>query len=115
MTVNQDNRDRLKILSEQRSAERSRIFRNARVLRESLKPTNLFERATQSTRKNASEAANKIVVKAEENKGIIAALGGTLVAALLYQPLKFLITGRQVDDDGVSADEQTPEDITTEG
>ncbi|QJB68187.1 hypothetical protein [Parasphingorhabdus halotolerans] len=106
----------MKNLSEHRANERSRILRNARFLRDSLKPSNLLDRATQNTRKNASEVGYKIAATAQENKAILAAVGGTLVAALLYQPLRFLISRRKdaVDDTSASVDEEDTEEVTTE-
>ncbi|VAW03241.1 hypothetical protein MNBD_ALPHA04-95 [hydrothermal vent metagenome] len=92
------HQDRLRNLHADRRNQRSQISHDVRYLKNSLKPKNLLERAARSVKYNAIDARGKAVAKIKSNPGTAFAVGGTLLAALLYRPAKALISRIQMDE-----------------
>ncbi len=92
------HRDRLKNLHVDRRNQRSRISHDVRYLKNSLKPKNLLERVARSVRYKAVDASDKAITKVKSNPGTAFAVGGTILAALLYRPAKVLISRIQMDE-----------------
>lgn len=86
--------ERLRNLAELRESGRDRIAKDVGFLKESLKPDNLIERARKSGTMKAEEIKDQAIKTAKANPAGIAAVGGLVTLAILYNPVRRILSNR---------------------
>ncbi len=95
-----DNITSLRNLSAARKVRHEQFSKSLNNIRTELKPDNLMDRISKSTKERAAVMGDKIGDKARSNPAAILAIGGAVLTAALYQPVKSAI--KRLGDDGDS-------------
>ena len=90
-------------LSTARKARQEEFSKSMGAFRAELKPDKLLDRASRSASKKAAVAGDKITDAARSHPGAALAIGSALLGAILFKPVKSLITG--LDDDSEPAED----------
>ena len=97
MKLDQKNLSKMSDLRDQRGAVRQQLLNDVAGLRHSLKPTSLKLRAKNLMRNNLADVGQSATKNLHKHSTLLTVIGGGLVAAALYKPVRMLLD--RVDDE----------------